>query len=139
MKMIVDIPDTMKDWILYGHPDQNDFMLMLDIIRNGTPLHSPDEYTMRLPTQNAEELYNILRHEARLGQESRQGRYTFGPLIIPNPNVLKPFVVDCPVSHPNPKECGTCIYRRGDAEKCAECMNGKENYVLEEEQNETAD
>ena len=111
MKMIVDIPDTMRDWILNGYPDQNDFMLLLDIIRNGTPLR------ITLPN-------NVLRHEV---------------VSHPNPNVLEPFIIDCPVSHPNPKECETCIHRRGDAEKCAECMNGKDNYVLEEEQNETAD
>ena len=38
MKLIIDIPETMLDWIKNGYPNEEDMGNLIDIVLNGTPI-----------------------------------------------------------------------------------------------------
>ena len=38
MKLVIDIPDIMIDWLKNGYPNEDDMDKLLDIVFNATPL-----------------------------------------------------------------------------------------------------
>ena len=38
MKLVIDIPETMLDWIKNGYPNEDDMGNLIDIVLDGTPL-----------------------------------------------------------------------------------------------------
>ena len=43
MKRLIDMPDTIWDWIIWGFPDEEDKDKLIDLIKNSIPL--PDNAT----------------------------------------------------------------------------------------------
>ena len=38
MKLIIDINEEVRDWLVNGFPDEEDAVRLLDIVKNGTPI-----------------------------------------------------------------------------------------------------
>lgn len=43
MKLIIDIPNEVYDWLVNGFPDEEDAVRLLDIVKNGTPLEESED------------------------------------------------------------------------------------------------
>ena len=38
MKIVIDIPETMLDWLKNGYPNEDDMDNLIELVLNGTPL-----------------------------------------------------------------------------------------------------
>ena len=59
MKRIVDIPDEMYDWINNGFPDEDDYMMLWENIRQGIPFEEEIEKIKIEAEENSFKKYNI--------------------------------------------------------------------------------
>lgn len=84
MQKVIDIPETMLDWIKNGYPNEDDMGILIDIVLNGTPL----EQTQRPKGQwkrmsefpiEVDDRFKCSRCGNVVHHKSRINLYTFNP------------------------------------------------------------
>ena len=71
MKLLIDIPDIVHDWLIWGFPDEEDKDKALEYVKNGTPI--PDNATNKDVLQSVfpDKVYTSGRFCGWFGEEIR--------------------------------------------------------------------
>ena len=100
MKLIIDIPETMLDWIKNGYPNEDDMGILIDIVLNGTQQRPNGQWERmsEFPIEDDNRFRcsrcgNVVHHKSRINLYTfnqfcgRCGSYNIGDDIIESMNI----------------------------------------------------